>query len=70
MNVQFDLTNPDGSTVPRDPTDPSLGNVKIPLPIYRPVAIGGDTLLQTTPVCEPLPGDANRAATPAPSCTP
>jgi hypothetical protein len=33
-------------------------------------SIGGDTLLQTTPVCEPLPGDANRAVTPAPSCTP
>jgi outer membrane protein insertion porin family len=41
--VEFNLTNPDGSTVPRDPTNPSLGNVQIPLPIYRLVAIGGDT---------------------------
>ena len=39
----FNLTNPDGNTVPRDPTNPSLGNVQIPLPIYRLVSIGGDT---------------------------
>jgi outer membrane protein insertion porin family len=43
VNVQFDLTNPDGTTIPRDPTNPALGTVKIPMPIYRPVAIGGDT---------------------------
>ena len=43
--VLFNLTNPDGSTIPRDPTNPSLGNVQIPLPIYRLVAIGGDTSL-------------------------
>jgi outer membrane protein insertion porin family len=41
--ILFNLTNPDGSTVPRDPTQPSLGNVQIPLPIYRLVTIGGDT---------------------------
>ena len=41
--VLFNLTNPDGSTVPRDPTQPNLGNVQIPLPIYRLVTIGGDT---------------------------
>jgi outer membrane protein insertion porin family len=41
--VNFNLTNPDGSTVPRDPTNPSLGNVEIPLPIYRLASIGGDT---------------------------
>jgi outer membrane protein insertion porin family len=28
--VQFNLTNPDGTTVPRDPTNPSLGNIQIP----------------------------------------
>jgi outer membrane protein insertion porin family len=39
----FNLTNPDGTTVPRDPTNPLLGNVQIPLPIYRLVSIGGDT---------------------------
>ena len=42
-NIQFNLTNPDGSTVPRDPTNSSLGNITIPLPIYRLVSIGGDT---------------------------
>jgi outer membrane protein insertion porin family len=41
--VQFNLTNPDGTTVPRDPTNPSLGNIEIPIPIYRLVAIGGDS---------------------------
>ncbi len=41
--VLFNLTNPDGTTVPRDPTNPSLGNVQIPLPLYRLVSIGGDT---------------------------
>ena len=43
--VLFNLTNPDGTTVPRDPTNPSLGNVQIPLPVYRMVSIGGDTQL-------------------------
>ncbi len=43
--TQFNLTNPDGTTVPRDPTQPSLGNVQIPLPIYRLVSVGGDTQL-------------------------
>jgi outer membrane protein insertion porin family len=41
--VPFNLTNPDGSVVPRDPSNPTLGNVQIPLPIYRLAAIGGDT---------------------------
>ena len=31
----FNLTNPDGSTVPRDPSNTALGNVQIPLPVYR-----------------------------------
>jgi len=39
----FNLTNPDGTTVPRDPSNPALGNVQIPLPVYRMVSIGGDT---------------------------
>ncbi len=43
--VNFNLTNPDGSTVPLNPTNPALGNVQIPLPIYRLVSIGGDTQL-------------------------
>ena len=45
VKVDFNLTNPDGTLVPRDPTNPSLGNIQIPLPVYRLVAIGGDTQL-------------------------
>ncbi len=41
--VNFNLTNPDGSTVPRDPTNPTLSNVSIPLPVYRLASVGGDT---------------------------
>ena len=41
--VMFNLTNPDGTTVPKDPTQPALGAIQIPLPIYRLVSIGGDT---------------------------
>ncbi|RZU42115.1 outer membrane protein assembly factor BamA [Edaphobacter modestus] len=41
--VLFNLTNPDGNTVPRDPSNPALGSVQIPLPLYRLVSIGGDT---------------------------
>jgi len=41
--VNFNLTNPDGSGVPRDPTNPALGDVQIPLPVYRLSSIGGDT---------------------------
>jgi outer membrane protein insertion porin family len=43
--VQYILTNPDGTSVPRDPTNPALGPIQIPLPIYRLVSIGGDTQL-------------------------
>jgi outer membrane protein insertion porin family len=43
--INFNLTNPDGSTVPRDPSNPTLGNVQIPLPVYRLAPIGGDTSL-------------------------
>jgi outer membrane protein insertion porin family len=41
--VMFNLSNPDGSLVPRDPSNPTLGNIQIPLPIYRLAAVGGDT---------------------------
>jgi outer membrane protein insertion porin family len=43
--LMFNLTNPDGNTVPRDPTNSSLGSIQIPLPVYRMVSIGGDTSL-------------------------
>jgi outer membrane protein insertion porin family len=41
--VLFSLTNPDGSIVPRDPTNPSLGAIQVPLPVYGIATIGGDT---------------------------
>ncbi len=41
--VLFNLTNPDGSTVPRDPTNPALGPVRVPIPVYGVATIGGDT---------------------------
>ena len=31
------------------PTNPSLGNIQIPLPIYRLVSVGGDTQLTVEP---------------------
>jgi outer membrane protein insertion porin family len=45
--VLFNLTNPDGSLVPRDTTNAALGNIQIPLPVYRLSSIGGDTSLTT-----------------------
>jgi outer membrane protein insertion porin family len=39
----FPLTNPDGSTVPIDPTNPRRGNVTIPLPVNNITLPGGDT---------------------------
>src|ERR1700716_659299 len=45
--VNFTLTNPDGTSVPLNPANPALGNVIVPLPIYRMVSIGGDTQLVT-----------------------
>ncbi len=45
--IQYTLTNPDGTSVPINPSNPALGNVQIPLPIYRMVSIGGDTQLVT-----------------------
>ncbi len=41
--VMFTLTNPDGSPVPRYPTNPSLGYIQVPLPVYGIATIGGDT---------------------------
>ncbi|MHB1674534.1 MAG: outer membrane protein assembly factor BamA [Acidobacteriaceae bacterium] len=41
--VMYNLTNPDGSLVPRDPTNPTLGPVQVPLPVYSVASIGGDT---------------------------
>ncbi|HWF66509.1 MAG TPA: outer membrane protein assembly factor BamA [Acidobacteriaceae bacterium] len=45
--VLYNLVNPDGSLVPRDPTNPTLGPVQIPLPIYSIAPVGGDTQFTT-----------------------
>ena len=38
------LTNPDGSCVPRDPTNPQLNQcIQVPIPVYGIASIGGDT---------------------------
>jgi outer membrane protein insertion porin family len=42
------LTNPDGTCVPRDPNNPQLNQcIQVPLPVYGVVSIGGDTNLTT-----------------------
>ena len=42
------LTNPDGSCVPRDPTNPQLNQcIQVPIPVYGIASIGGDTNLTT-----------------------
>jgi outer membrane protein insertion porin family len=41
------LTNPDGTPVPIQPGNFTLGNIVIPIPIYRPVSVGGDTKFTT-----------------------
>ncbi len=46
VNVQ--LTNPDGSCVPRDPNNPEDNQcIQVPLPVYGVASIGGDTQLTT-----------------------
>lgn len=41
--VDFPLLNPDGSAVPKDPTNLRRGNVTVPIPVHRLVFPGGDT---------------------------
>ena len=42
--ISVQLTNPDGSCVPRDPNNPQLNQcIQVPLPVYGIVSIGGDT---------------------------
>jgi outer membrane protein insertion porin family len=42
------LTNPDGSCVPRDPNNPEDNQcIEVPLPIYGIASVGGDTNLST-----------------------
>jgi outer membrane protein insertion porin family len=42
VRANITLTNPDGTPVPIDPNNYTLGNIPIPIPIYRPVSVGGD----------------------------
>ncbi|MGA2675071.1 MAG: outer membrane protein assembly factor BamA [Terracidiphilus sp.] len=46
--VNLQLTNPDGTCVPRDPTNPEDNQcIQVPLPVYGVASIGGDTNLTT-----------------------
>jgi outer membrane protein insertion porin family len=46
VNIQLD--NPDGTCVPRDPTNPQVSQcIQVPLPTYGIASIGGDTNLTT-----------------------
>jgi outer membrane protein insertion porin family len=43
VRTNITLTNPDGTPVPINPLNYTLGYITIPIPIYRPVSVGGDT---------------------------
>ena len=43
--IDFPLANPDGTPVPKDPTNPRAGNVTVAIPTYRIIFPGGDTQL-------------------------
>ena len=43
--VDFPLSNPDGTPVPKDPNNPRQGAVTVPLPVSRIIFPGGDTNL-------------------------
>jgi len=46
--VNFQLTNPDGSCVPRDTNNPQDNQcIQVPLPVYGIASIGGDSMLTT-----------------------
>jgi outer membrane protein insertion porin family len=47
VRASITLTNPDGTPVPIDPNNYTLGNIPIPIPIYRPVSVGGDAKFTT-----------------------
>jgi outer membrane protein insertion porin family len=41
--ISFNLTNPDGTCVPRDPNNPQLNQcIQVLLPVYSVVSVGGD----------------------------
>jgi outer membrane protein insertion porin family len=42
--VNLQLTNPDGTCVPRDPSNPQLNQcIQVPIPVYGIASIGGDS---------------------------
>jgi outer membrane protein insertion porin family len=43
QNVAIPLLNPDGTAVPKDPTNPRRGSISVPVPVRRIVFPGGDT---------------------------
>ncbi len=45
--VNLTLTNPDGTAVPVDPSNPRRGSVTVPIPIYNIIYPGGDTSIVT-----------------------
>jgi outer membrane protein insertion porin family len=45
--VDFPLSNPDGTPVPKDPNNPRQGAVTVPLPVSRIIFPGGDTSVVT-----------------------
>jgi outer membrane protein insertion porin family len=47
VRTNITLTNPDGTPVPIQPGNFTLGNITIPVPIYRPVSVGGDVKMTT-----------------------
>jgi outer membrane protein insertion porin family len=48
VRTNITLTNPDGTPVPIQPGNFTLGNITIPIPIYRPVSVGGDAKATST----------------------
>ena len=65
--VNFQLTNPDGSCVPRDPTNPQDNQcIQVPLPVYGIASIGGDTELDHQ---RRVPHSRRRALSPSRSST-
>jgi outer membrane protein insertion porin family len=46
--VNFQLTNPDGSCVPRDVNNPQDNQcIQVPLPVYGIASVGGDSMMTT-----------------------
>ena len=56
--ISFNLTNPDGSCVPRDPNNPQLNQcIQVLLPVFSVVSVGGDTNLTNNMECRiPIAG--------------